>query len=97
MSGTAATPAEAERFALFLLHHVARLNHDKGWALQLHLGPFRDPNRAEKLAWFGMSQIDEAVECAPGHLLIVAARRGLLLGLVVAAGLIALLRAIGWA
>ena len=24
--------------------HVARLNHEKGWALQLHLGPFRDPN-----------------------------------------------------
>jgi glucuronate isomerase len=44
MAGTAATTEEAEKFTLFLLLHVARLNHDKGWALQLHLGPFRDPN-----------------------------------------------------
>jgi glucuronate isomerase len=44
MAGTAATPAEAEQFSLFLLLHVARLNHAKGWGLQLHLGPFRDPN-----------------------------------------------------
>jgi glucuronate isomerase len=44
MAGIAATPAEAEQFALFLVLHVARLNHAKGWTLQLHLGPFRDPN-----------------------------------------------------
>jgi glucuronate isomerase len=44
MAGTAATPAEAEQFSLFVLLHVARLNHAKDWALQLHLGPFRDPN-----------------------------------------------------
>ena len=44
MAGTAATVEEAERFSLYLLLHVARLNHAKGWALQLHLGPFRDPN-----------------------------------------------------
>jgi glucuronate isomerase len=44
MAGTAATPEEAEKFSLFLLLHVARLNHAKDWALQLHLGPFRDPN-----------------------------------------------------
>jgi glucuronate isomerase len=44
MAGTAATTEEAEKFTLFLLLHVARLNHDKGWALQLHLGPVRDPN-----------------------------------------------------
>ena len=44
MAGTAATPEEAELFSLYLLLHVARLNHAKGWALQLHLGPFRDPN-----------------------------------------------------
>jgi len=44
LAGTAATPAEAEAFAAFLLLHVARLNHARDWALQLHLGPFRDPN-----------------------------------------------------
>ena len=43
-AGTPATAAEAEKFAVFLLMHVARLNHEQGWALQLHLGPFRDPN-----------------------------------------------------
>jgi glucuronate isomerase len=43
-AGTAATPAEADKFAVFLLSFVARLNHEKGFALQLHLGPFRDPN-----------------------------------------------------
>jgi glucuronate isomerase len=44
MAGTAATPREAEQFSLFLVLHVARLNHAKDWAIQLHLGPFRDPN-----------------------------------------------------
>ncbi|MFM8805143.1 MAG: glucuronate isomerase, partial [Planctomycetia bacterium] len=44
MAGTAATPGEAEQFSLFLVRHVARLNHARGFALQLHLGPFRDPN-----------------------------------------------------
>ena len=44
MAGTAATPAETERFTAFLMLHVARLNHATGWVTQLHLGPFRDPN-----------------------------------------------------
>lgn len=44
MAGTAATAAEAERFAIWIMLHVARLNHAKGWVTQLHLGPFRDPN-----------------------------------------------------
>ena len=44
MAGTAATPEEAEKFSLFLVLHVARLNHAKDWAMQLHLGAFRDPN-----------------------------------------------------
>ncbi|MFM8704802.1 MAG: glucuronate isomerase [Planctomycetia bacterium] len=43
-AGTAATPGEAEQFSLFLVRHVARLNPARGFALQLHLGPFRDPN-----------------------------------------------------
>ena len=44
MAGTAATAAEAERFAVWLMLCVARMNHEKGWVTQLHLGPFRDPN-----------------------------------------------------
>jgi glucuronate isomerase len=44
IAGTAATPEEAARFAAWLVLHVARLNHAKGWVTQLHLGPFRDPN-----------------------------------------------------
>jgi glucuronate isomerase len=43
-AGTAATAAEAAQFAAFLMLHVARLNHAKGWVTQLHLGPCRDPN-----------------------------------------------------
>ncbi|MFM7138160.1 MAG: glucuronate isomerase [Planctomycetota bacterium] len=44
MGGTPATPLEAERFAMRIMLHVARLNHTAGWVTQLHLGPFRDPN-----------------------------------------------------
>jgi glucuronate isomerase len=44
MAGTPATAAEAASFTAFLMLHVARLNHAKGWVTQLHLGPFRDPN-----------------------------------------------------
>jgi len=44
VAGTPAEPAEADAFTVFLMLHVARLNHAKGWALQLHLGAFRDPN-----------------------------------------------------
>ena len=44
MAGTPATAAEAEQFTLWFMLHLARLNHARGWALQLHLGPFRDPN-----------------------------------------------------
>ena len=43
-AGTAANAVEAEKFATWLMLHVARLNHAKGWVTQLHLGPFRDPN-----------------------------------------------------
>jgi glucuronate isomerase len=44
VAGTAATVEEAARFTAWLMLHVARLNHAKGWVTQLHLGPFRDPN-----------------------------------------------------
>jgi glucuronate isomerase len=44
MAGTAATAAEVATFTAFLMLHVARLNHAKGWVTQLHLGAFRDPH-----------------------------------------------------
>jgi glucuronate isomerase len=44
IAGTAATAAEADQFTAWIMLHVARLNHAKGWVTQLHLGPFRDPN-----------------------------------------------------
>jgi glucuronate isomerase len=43
-AGTAATADEQGRFTAWLVLHVARLNHARGWVTQLHLGPFRDPN-----------------------------------------------------
>ena len=44
LAGTAATREDAEKFAAWLVLHVARLNHAAGWVTQLHLGPVRDPN-----------------------------------------------------
>jgi glucuronate isomerase len=44
VAGTAATAEESAAFAAWLVRHVARLNHARGWVTQLHLGPFRDPN-----------------------------------------------------
>ncbi len=44
VAGTAASRAEVEKFTVWLMRFVARLNHTKGWVTQLHLGPFRDPN-----------------------------------------------------
>ncbi len=44
IAGTPATVAEAEAFAVWIMFHVTRLNHARGWVTQLHLGPFRDPN-----------------------------------------------------
>ena len=44
LAGTAASPAEADAFAAWLMRHVAGLNCARGWVTQLHLGPLRDPN-----------------------------------------------------
>jgi glucuronate isomerase len=44
IAGTAASRADVEKFTVWLMRFVARLNHAKGWVTQLHLGPFRDPN-----------------------------------------------------
>ncbi|MDD5260387.1 MAG: glucuronate isomerase [Methylacidiphilales bacterium] len=38
------TDHEAEQFATRILLDVARWNHEKGWILQLHLGPMRNNN-----------------------------------------------------
>lgn len=38
--------------------------------------PFRDQTKAEKLAWLGLAEIDDALEASPGHVVIVAARPG---------------------
>lgn len=44
----------------------------------IHEGrPFRDTARAEKQAWLGLDSIDEALEAAPGHVIIVSARPGI--------------------
>ncbi len=42
--GTAATPAEQERFASYLMLFFGRLDADKGWTKQLHLGARRGNN-----------------------------------------------------
>ncbi|MFM9059155.1 MAG: glucuronate isomerase [Planctomycetaceae bacterium] len=44
IAGTAASAEDAARFTSWLMRHVARLNHARGWVTQLHLGPIRDPN-----------------------------------------------------
>lgn len=35
--------------------------------------PFRDPSQGQKLFWFPFEEWNEAVECAPGHVVIVGA------------------------
>lgn len=35
--------------------------------------PFRDPSQGQKLFWFPFDQWNDAVECAPGHVIIVGA------------------------
>ena len=44
IAGHAATLEESEKFTAFIMLHIGRLNHAKGWATQLHLGAVRDPN-----------------------------------------------------
>jgi len=43
-SGRAADPAEQVRFASFLMLFFGRLNAEKGWTMQLHLGAMRNNN-----------------------------------------------------
>jgi glucuronate isomerase len=43
-SGSQPTPLEASRFASFLLLFFGRLDAEKGWTKQLHLGAYRNAN-----------------------------------------------------
>ncbi len=43
-AGQAASPEEQDAFASAVMLHVGRLNAEKGWTMQLHLGPLRNNN-----------------------------------------------------
>jgi glucuronate isomerase len=43
-SGQAATAEEQDQFASNIMLHVGRLNAQRGWTMQLHLGPIRNNN-----------------------------------------------------
>lgn len=43
-SGTAADSVEHDQFASNIMLHIGRLNAEKGWTMQLHLGPVRNNN-----------------------------------------------------
>jgi glucuronate isomerase len=44
-AGAAATPEQTEKFSMFLMLFFGRLDAEKGWTKQLHLGPIRNNNR----------------------------------------------------
>ena len=44
LAGAAATPEEQRQFATFIMLFVGRLNAEKGWTTQLHLGAIRNNN-----------------------------------------------------
>jgi glucuronate isomerase len=44
-SGRPATPAHAQAFGFFLMLFLGRLDHQRGWTKQLHLGAIRNNNR----------------------------------------------------
>ena len=43
-AGTAADAVEQDQFASNIMLHIGRLNAEKGWTMQLHLGPVRNNN-----------------------------------------------------
>lgn len=43
-SGLDASASEVGSFSAFLMQHLARWNTERGWAMQLHLAPVRNPN-----------------------------------------------------
>lgn len=42
--GSSPAATDTAAFRQWLLLHTASLNHQRGWAMQLHLGPVRNPN-----------------------------------------------------
>jgi len=44
LGGTPATPLEHRKFATYIMLFSGRLNAEKGWAMQLHLGAIRNNN-----------------------------------------------------
>jgi glucuronate isomerase len=44
LGGTPASPLEHRKFATYIMLFVGRLNAEKGWAMQLHLGAIRNNN-----------------------------------------------------
>ena len=47
-AGLNATAKEAEKFATFILQVIGRWNHEKGWVMQLHLGPLRNNSTRQR-------------------------------------------------
>jgi glucuronate isomerase len=43
-SGKEVTPAEADKYLLFMLVHLCKMYHAKGWVQQFHLGALRNNN-----------------------------------------------------
>jgi glucuronate isomerase len=43
-AGQAATPAQKQAFGFFIMLFLGRLDHQRGWTKQLHLGAIRDNN-----------------------------------------------------
>ena len=41
--GSPATKSEADGFTGFIMQHLGRWNNEKGWTMQLHLAPVRNP------------------------------------------------------
>jgi len=42
--GSSASPEETDRFGALIMWHVGQWNAERGWTMQLHLGPKRSPN-----------------------------------------------------
>jgi len=44
LAGTAASPTQTDAFGALIMFHVGQWAAEKGWTMQLHLGPRRNPN-----------------------------------------------------
>lgn len=44
LNGESVTPGEREKFESIFLYEVGKLNHERGWAQQFHVGVFRSNN-----------------------------------------------------